>query len=341
MEEQNRLVRKYFKCSNCKVFDAQLINPSISSFQCHTCHSNLKEISESEYKKLKQKLKDKQRQRQNENRINSNQNHEERNRGNSQLHYSRMNINVENERNNNNRQQNNNNINNININDNNNNNHNHHNHRNTNANNNNNDRQRRDNHHHNSNHRRRREHSSERNNGNHNFLEDVFGNFWNPIQNMVNPIFGNGNRNPFRIIVQRQNVPHDIFDPTFSLFGSMFNGLFQDNFSSNFRSNYRGNFLNEILNTLERNQAESRRRAHPPTSDANLKKLKKFSLTEKYCKKEKDGKLELPSCCICLDEINIGANTVLLPCGHMFHSDCIITWLKKNNTCPMCRFEIK
>ena len=338
MEEQNRLVRKYFKCSNCKVFDAQLINPSISSFKCHTCHSNLKEISESEYKYLKQKLKERQRQRQNENRIN--QNNEERHRGNSQLHYSRMNINVENERNNNNRQQNNNNRNNININNNNNNYH--HNHPNTNVNNNNNNRQRRDNHHHNSNNRRRRDHSSERNNGNQNFLENVFGDFLSPLQNMVNPIFGNnGNRNPFRIVVQRQNVPHDIFDPTFSLFGSMFNGLFQDNFSSNFRSNYRGNFLNEILNTLERNQAESRRQAHPPTSDANLKKLKKFSLTEKYCKKEKDGKLELPSCCICLDEINIGAKTVLLPCGHMFHSDCIITWLKKNNTCPMCRFEIK
>ena len=47
--------------------------------------------------------------------------------------------------------------------------------------------------------------------------------------------------------------------------------------------------------------------------------------------KEKDGKLELPSCCICLDEIALGEKTVLLPCGHMFHSDCIITWLKKNN----------
>ena len=335
--EQNRLVRKYFKCSNCKLFDAKLINPSITKFKCHTCQSYLKEISESEFKKLKQNVKDRQ-QRQNANRNNPNQNNEERQRGNSSLHYSRINMNTENE---NNRQQNNNNRNNINTdfnfyhNQGNNNNINNNNH-------NNNNRQRRDNHHHHhTNNRRRRDRSSERRH-HHNVFEDFFGNFVSPLQNMVHPLFGNnGNRNPFRIVVQRQNVPHDIFDPTFSLFGSMFNGLFQDNFSSNFRSNYRGNFTNEILNTIQRNQAESRRQAHPPTSDDNLKKLKKFSLTEKYCKKEKDGKLELPSCCICLDEIVIGAKTVLLPCGHMFHSDCIITWLKKNNTCPMCRFEIK
>ena len=40
-------------------------------------------------------------------------------------------------------------------------------------------------------------------------------------------------------------------------------------------------------------------------------------------------------------EIQKGENTVLLPCGHMFHWKCCLTWLKKNNTCPMCRFEIK
>jgi hypothetical protein len=69
--------------------------------------------------------------------------------------------------------------------------------------------------------------------------------------------------------------------------------------------------------------------------------LKKFKLSEKYCKKEEGGNLEKPNCCICLEEIQIGKETVLLPCGHMFHYDCCITWLKKSNTCPICRFEIK
>ena len=27
-------------------------------------------------------------------------------------------------------------------------------------------------------------------------------------------------------------------------------------------------------------------------------------------------------------------------CGHMFHTDCVIPWLSKQNTCPLCRYEL-
>ena len=26
-----------------------------------------------------------------------------------------------------------------------------------------------------------------------------------------------------------------------------------------------------------------------------------------------------------------------LPCGYSFHDECVKSWLKKRNTCPMCR----
>ncbi|KAJ1983150.1 E3 ubiquitin-protein ligase Praja-2 [Dimargaris verticillata] len=29
-----------------------------------------------------------------------------------------------------------------------------------------------------------------------------------------------------------------------------------------------------------------------------------------------------------------------MPCGHMFHEDCLFSWLKVSNTCPTCRFEV-
>ena len=106
MEGQNRRVRKYIKCSTCKVFDSILIDPKITRLKCHNCKQLLKEISEAEYKQLKQKAKEiKERERErinqqnnNHNRINvtsSNENNNrdrDRGRGNSSLHYSRMNI---------------------------------------------------------------------------------------------------------------------------------------------------------------------------------------------------------------------------------------------------------
>ena len=160
------------------------------------------------------------------------------------------------------------------------------------------------------------------------------------FNNMFPVIISTSNEQPFRIIVQRQNVNQSIFDPLFLTFGVVFDNNFRDNFSSNFRSNFRGNFANQIMNILSLNMAELRKKKQNPISEQNLEKLKKFNLTEDYCKKEGDN-IEKPNCSICLEGIEIGKETVLLPCGHMFHSNCCITWLKKCNTCPICRFEIK
>ncbi len=179
------------------------------------------------------------------------------------------------------------------------------------------------------------------------FFSHLLGNmilgglFGGPMGSGTPIIISSSGQGPFRIYVQRQNVPQYIFDPLFLSFGSMFNNEFRDNFSSNFRSNFRGDFLSEIIRILERNQEEAARRAHPPASESALKKLKRFPLTEKYCKKDKNGKIELPNCCICLSDIEKNEETVLLPCGHMYHWNCCLNWLKGNNTCPMCRFVIK
>ena len=154
-------------------------------------------------------------------------------------------------------------------------------------------------------------------------------------------IINQNNSNPMQVIVNNQSVSSDIFDPIFSQFGSLFNDNFVNNFSSNFASNFNGDFFEQVQTILENNQQESEKHSHGPTEDKSLNKLKRFQLTNKYCKKGKNGKIELPNCCICLSEIAKGQETVLLPCGHMFHWKCCLNWLKKNNTCPMCRFEIK
>ena len=43
-------------------------------------------------------------------------------------------------------------------------------------------------------------------------------------------------------------------------------------------------------------------------------------------------------CSICHD--NLSDDLVKLPCGHIFHSDCILEWFKKKNNCPYCTNKI-
>ncbi|KAL2490239.1 RING/U-box superfamily protein [Abeliophyllum distichum] len=47
---------------------------------------------------------------------------------------------------------------------------------------------------------------------------------------------------------------------------------------------------------------------------------------------------ENSSCAICLEVHNPEEKVrKIAKCGHFFHSDCIVLWLKKNSTCPVCR----
>uniref|UniRef100_A0A0G4FUJ5 RING-type E3 ubiquitin transferase n=1 Tax=Chromera velia CCMP2878 TaxID=1169474 RepID=A0A0G4FUJ5_9ALVE len=44
-----------------------------------------------------------------------------------------------------------------------------------------------------------------------------------------------------------------------------------------------------------------------------------------------------PTCAVCLEEFKKGGKAKEMPCGHLFHFDCILSWLEKHNTCPSCR----
>lgn len=45
-------------------------------------------------------------------------------------------------------------------------------------------------------------------------------------------------------------------------------------------------------------------------------------------------------CPVCKDEFPVGQIVLVLPCKHIFHEECIKEWLKRNNTCPVCRFAV-
>ncbi|OEU06803.1 ring finger protein 13, partial [Fragilariopsis cylindrus CCMP1102] len=48
------------------------------------------------------------------------------------------------------------------------------------------------------------------------------------------------------------------------------------------------------------------------------------------------------TCSICIDEFEEGEKVRLLPlCGHGFHTDCILPWLKdRQGCCPLCKTAV-
>ena len=49
---------------------------------------------------------------------------------------------------------------------------------------------------------------------------------------------------------------------------------------------------------------------------------------------------EKRNCLICLENFQTGDKATMLPCIHMFHSNCIQEWLKSKNTCPLCKLKL-
>ena len=147
----------------------------------------------------------------------------------------------------------------------------------------------------------------------------------------VSPFSGSVNRHPFDFAVFEGPIgSNDNSNPS--------DNFFLDNFASNFISN----FINPMTRIVFINNMQNQHQGNPPASKAAIDKLKHFKMEKKYCKKnEKDpNQLEFPECSICLMEVNEGQDTILLPCGHMFHDGCVTKWLQIHNTCPLCRFEL-
>ncbi|KAG6596836.1 hypothetical protein SDJN03_10016, partial [Cucurbita argyrosperma subsp. sororia] len=76
----------------------------------------------------------------------------------------------------------------------------------------------------------------------------------------------------------------------------------------------------------------SERRGAPETAIERLKK-------EKF---DGFGGEDLGNCSVCYDEMKEGGEELIrIPCGHVYHKSCVLTWLQRNNSCPLCRKKIE
>lgn len=73
--------------------------------------------------------------------------------------------------------------------------------------------------------------------------------------------------------------------------------------------------------------------------------VKKKSLSDEILKNLKivpvDEWMSRQNCGICQEEFDVADMCKLLPCGHMFHSDCIDSWLKTSVNCPMDNLSVE
>ena len=94
------------------------------------------------------------------------------------------------------------------------------------------------------------------------------------------------------------------------------------------------NYLDNIFNQLMINDTNNY--GNPPAAKNEIKKLKKFKIN---ADKLKEFGIE-NTCAVCKDEFKIGEDCLLMPCNHHFHENCIMPWLSKRNSCPVCRYEL-
>ena len=69
-----------------------------------------------------------------------------------------------------------------------------------------------------------------------------------------------------------------------------------------------------------------------PATIEQIDRLPIFELSEEHCEiNSQTQEIETPLCIICLEEIPLGTQVILIPCQHIFHVDCLRTWLSSEN----------
>ena len=107
-------------------------------------------------------------------------------------------------------------------------------------------------------------------------------------------------------------------DPSFSDSSS------DNSFSSSSSVSIDNNSNNNISSKINEGLDDETINKYP---ESTIKSVKKLAEDKKKC-------------LICLEKFVKGQKSIALPCIHIFHSQCIKQWMKKKNSCPICKNKI-
>ncbi|KAK7401028.1 hypothetical protein VNO78_12339 [Psophocarpus tetragonolobus] len=92
-------------------------------------------------------------------------------------------------------------------------------------------------------------------------------------------------------------------------------------------------FLGPRLEGLIEQHISNDRLGPPPASRSSIEAMPTIKITNEHLQSDLH-------CPVCKETFELGSEARMMPCCHIYHSDCIVPWLVEHNSCPVCRVEL-